>query len=249
MTTTSFTNGVTLTDAGWFNDADTATYSHLTGVSGTNTIAATGPVSCAAYAAGQRFEFIPANSNTGATTLNITCNSVALGAKNVFSGGVACVGGEIAQNVPCLVVYDGTQFNIIGGTRAGTFTPTVTLVGGAGNTVPVYTTNTGRFTKIGNRYLVDIFLNGDGGAEGAGTGQLTIALPAAAHASFPGGLFLGGTLINSTSTYISYISIVGGTSVLQVTIQDTIGTTLAATGAQQNNTTRSIRLQFQFEAA
>lgn len=130
-----------------------------------------------------------------------------------------------------------------------TFTPTVTLVGGAGNTVPVYTTNSGRSTKIGNRYYVDIFLTGDGGAEGAGTGQLTIALPAAAHASFPGGLLTAGSLSNNTSVFVAYISIVGGASVLQLTIQDSIGTTLAVTGVQQNNTLRSIRLQFQYEAA
>jgi hypothetical protein len=80
----------------------------LSSVAGTNTI--TG--SCAgltAYATGQKFHFVPANTNTGATTLNVT----SLGAKNVFWNGAACVGGEIRQNIPCEVEYDGTQFHIV----------------------------------------------------------------------------------------------------------------------------------------
>lgn len=32
----------------------------------------------------------------------------------MFSGGKACSGGEIVIGVPCAVVYDGTQYNIIG---------------------------------------------------------------------------------------------------------------------------------------
>jgi hypothetical protein len=113
VTTTAFTNNVTLTDAAWFNDADTVVYGYLTGVAGTNTITATGPTSLSAYAAGQRFWFIPANDNTGATTIAIT-GATALSAKNIFCGGAACAGGEIQQNVPCLIIYDGTQFNIVG---------------------------------------------------------------------------------------------------------------------------------------
>lgn len=86
----------------------------LTSVSGTNTITATGGAALSAYAGGQIFQFIPAGTNTGATTLNITpSGSSALGAKNVFHKGAACLGGEIVAGVPCVVVYDGTQFNIV----------------------------------------------------------------------------------------------------------------------------------------
>lgn len=82
---------------------------YLTSVSGTNTVTATAPLSMAAYAAGQVFRFIPANTNTGATTINI--NSI--GAKNLFLGGVACVGGELTANVPAEIIYDGTQFQLM----------------------------------------------------------------------------------------------------------------------------------------
>lgn len=81
---------------------------YLTSVSGTDTITASGAVS--AYAAGQRFTFIPAATNTGATTINI--NSI--GAKNIYAFGAACVGGELVSGVPAEIVYDGTRFQIIG---------------------------------------------------------------------------------------------------------------------------------------
>lgn len=114
MSSTNFVNGSTLSDAGWANDVDIFVYSRLTSVSGTNTIVGTGPVSLTNYAIGQRFTFIPAATNTGATTLNITPSGAsALGAKNIFWNGVACVGGEIKINIPCEVIYDGTQFNIL----------------------------------------------------------------------------------------------------------------------------------------
>lgn len=123
MSSTAFVNGSTLSDAGWANDVDTFVYSRLTSVSGTNTIVGTGPVSMTAYAAGQRFTFIPAATNTGATTLNITpSGSSALGAKNIYFNGAALAGGEIVLNVPVEVFYDGTQFNIVGPTLDETYT-------------------------------------------------------------------------------------------------------------------------------
>lgn len=78
----------------------------LSGVSGTNTITATS-ATLTAYASGN-YLFVPANTNTGAVTLNIN----SLGAKNVYSGGLVCVGGELKANVPVIVSYDGTKFNV-----------------------------------------------------------------------------------------------------------------------------------------
>ncbi len=104
-------------------------------VSGTDTITGSLSPAITAYAAGQSFAFIPAGDNTGATTININ----GLGAKNIFSQGAACVGGEIKSGVPCQIIDDGTQFNILSpynycaltGTQTisgdKTFTGTVTL--------------------------------------------------------------------------------------------------------------------------
>lgn len=80
----------------------------LGSVAGTNTITAAASPTMTAYATGQDFILIPANTNTGATTLEID----SLGAKNVFNRGVACTGFELIAGVPVKLVYDGTQFNI-----------------------------------------------------------------------------------------------------------------------------------------
>jgi len=113
MASTLFVSGVTVSAAPWFNDVDTAVYNGLTSVSGTNTITATGPTSMSAYATNQIFKITPAATNTGAATLNIS----SVGAKNIFFGGAACIGGELVSGVPALVIYDGTQFNIVGKPR------------------------------------------------------------------------------------------------------------------------------------
>lgn len=132
MATTSFTDLVTLTSAAWFNYVDSAAYAYLTGVSGTNTIAATGPASMTAYAAGQRVFFIPANTNTAAATLNVTpSGGSALGAKNLFNKGVAVRSGELITGIMYEAVYDGTQYQVLGlttpriGSTTSHATPTI----------------------------------------------------------------------------------------------------------------------------
>lgn len=89
----------------------------LSGVAGTNTITGT-HATLTAYASSFFCRFIPANTNTGATTLNVN----SLGAKNVFLNNAALVGGELTQNVPVLVHYDGTQFQIVGPNQPATQT-------------------------------------------------------------------------------------------------------------------------------
>ena len=82
---------------------------YLTSVSGTNTITAA-VTGLAAYAAGQVFRFIAAGANTGAVTLNVN----ALGAKAITKQGTtALVSGDIVSGSTVVVVYDGTQFQLI----------------------------------------------------------------------------------------------------------------------------------------
>jgi len=81
----------------------------LTSVAGTNTITASA-AGVTSYDTGRPFTFVPANTNGGATTLNVN----ALGAKNVYANGAACVGGELVAGVPYVVVYDGTRFGVTG---------------------------------------------------------------------------------------------------------------------------------------
>lgn len=114
MSSTDFTDGVTLTDDAWFDDVNTHVYGYLTSISGADTITAAGPVSMVAYAAGQRFRFIAAGTNTGAVTLNITPSGAsALGAKAVTRDvSTALVAGDISSGMIVEVIYDGTRFQI-----------------------------------------------------------------------------------------------------------------------------------------
>lgn len=128
------------------------------------------------------------------------------------------------------------------------FTPTVTLVGGAGNTVPVYTTNTGRYWRTNKMVFVSVNLTGDGGAEGAGTGQVNIALPVAIGSSVGSPLIVVGRMTNSTLKSILLGTLTAGASVLPLSYKDAIGTEANVTGAEQNNTTRNIQLHFCYEA-
>ena len=126
----------------------------------------------------------------------------------------------------------------------GIFTPTVTLVGGVGNTVPVYSVNIGLYTKIGNRVFIDIELSGDGGAEGAGTGLFTIALPDTLSAAMPTlGVIPAGSYRNGLTNTIIYALLVASTNTI------TLYTTgvAAFTGVGQNSTSRQVRLQFNYQ--
>ena len=129
----------------------------------------------------------------------------------------------------------------------GTFTPTVTLVGGAGNTVPVYTTNTGRYTRIGNRVFAQVVLSGDGGAEGAGTGEIAIALPFTASASMGELTSLCGRLVNGGNEYWVVIFISPSATTLGFKYMSSFTAGTPATGDLQNGTDRQIRLTFDYE--
>lgn len=152
MASQDYTNGVTLTDAAEFEIFDSVGYSVLSGVAGTNTITATGPATYTYAATRPPVWFIPAVTNTGATTINITpSGGSALTAKNIFRGGAACVGGELVAGVPVGIVYDGTQFNIIGtAPTTGTHGTTFTFNGSGGSTgsLSLYYQKVGRWVTL-----------------------------------------------------------------------------------------------------
>lgn len=98
-----------LTDYARASQVQDGSICYLTSVSGTNTITATAPLSMAAYAAGQALRFIPANTNTGAVTINVN----SLGAKAVTkSGAVALEAGDLSTSQIHTIVYDGTRFQL-----------------------------------------------------------------------------------------------------------------------------------------
>ena len=145
------------------------------------------------------------------------------------------------------VAFATTGQSTLSNYTEGTFTPTVTLVGGAGNTVPVYTTNTGRYMRIGNRVFVDVYLTGDGGAEGAGTGTFSVALPITAGANHPTSYFPCGHFVNGTAENPISGQIPGSATVIDFVYEDVVNNFAVMTGAEQNNVTRTMRLKFSYE--
>jgi len=168
----------------------------------------------------------------------------------VASGGLDGTIGATTPAAGTFTTIVGDSINlgdtVLSDYKESTFAPTVTLVGGAGNTVPVYTTNTGRYTRIGNRVFVDIELTGDGGAEGAGTGAFNIALPITVFASAANKLIQCGHVSNGASIYgiLGYITV----SATTVELYYINGTALTGvTGALQNDASRLVRLSFWYE--
>jgi hypothetical protein len=84
--------------------------SQLLTVSGTDTLTALGTPTVTAYATGNTFYFVAAATNTTSVTLNVD----GLGAKAVTRhGSTALVAGDILVGEVCLVVYDGTRFQLL----------------------------------------------------------------------------------------------------------------------------------------
>lgn len=111
------TQGGTAVNAASKNDVLSALgVVECTSVGGTgNAITCTIGANTTAYRTNQLFLLTPTANNSAATTLTpTTSGGSSLAAKNVFSKGAACVGGELLLGVPVLLLYDGTQLNVIG---------------------------------------------------------------------------------------------------------------------------------------
>lgn len=93
------------------SEATIAPCEWLSSVTGTNTITAVTATPYSALVAGFQVRIVPANTNSGAVTLNV--NSI--GAKAVTRNGTtALAGGELRAGRFYLLEYDGTRWQIIG---------------------------------------------------------------------------------------------------------------------------------------
>lgn len=101
--------GTAATDAAQYGQLQ-AGATTLATVTGTDTLVGTLTPSLTAYAAGNLFSFVAANTNTGAATININ----SLGAKSITKQGLtALAAGDIVSGQISLIEYDGTQFQLI----------------------------------------------------------------------------------------------------------------------------------------
>jgi hypothetical protein len=120
--------GSAATDSATLSQVQASTTKLIT-VSGTDTITGTLSPALAAYATGQMFYFVAGATNTSAVTLNID----SLGAKSVTRhGSTALVAGDILSGEVCVVVYDGTRFQLLNPASYTNLNYTGTLTGGTG---------------------------------------------------------------------------------------------------------------------
>jgi hypothetical protein len=122
-----------------------------------------------------------------------------------------------------------------------TYTPVITLVGGAGNTVPQYTTLTGMYVTTGKITTVWINATGDGGNEGAGTGIMSVSLPLQATATAMQAAPIGYAFNNVTDSII-FGQVLSNATVVTLQKMATTISLVNFTGADQNNANR----QFNF---
>lgn len=155
---------------------------------------------------------------------------------------------EITGVVSSLVTTNSSGVPSLQSMAWSSYSPTVTLVGGSGNTVPVYTTNTGRFCRMGNTVFFEVTLQGDGGAEGAGTGSINIALPVNAASSGSVSV-IRGDFTNGALLGILQGSIVTSGSTIAFAYWNTISTVTSFVGNNQNDTSRNINIQGWYQVA
>lgn len=105
----------------------------VTTAGGTTTYTLTPSVAIASYATGQEFTILMNATNTGASTINIS----GLGAKSLTKGGATALSsGDLLINAEYKIIYDGTQFQVIGISSAGSTAATRAEVAtGTSNTV------------------------------------------------------------------------------------------------------------------
>ena len=81
-------------------------------VTGTDTLTGTVVPALSAYAAGNQFSFLVANTNTGAVTINVD----GIGAKAITrTGTTALVAGDMVAGQAVEIIYDGTRFQLVNG--------------------------------------------------------------------------------------------------------------------------------------
>lgn len=119
----------------------------LTGVAGTNTITGATATPYASLSAGFVARLIPANTNSGATTLNVN----GIGASPVTKNGTTALsGGELVAGQVCFLLWDGAEWQIL--SQASTpFTPTAftPLIQIGGSAIGISSTFTATSSKTG----------------------------------------------------------------------------------------------------
>ena len=108
---TNLAAGTVASDAARLDQVQGGAATFIT-VAGTDTLTGTTTPALAAYATGNQFSFLVANTNTGAVTLNVD----GIGAKAITrTGTTALVAGDMVAGQVVEIIYDGTRFQLVNG--------------------------------------------------------------------------------------------------------------------------------------
>ncbi len=130
------------------------------------------------------------------------------------------------------------------------FSPTIQLVGGAGNTTPTFTTNTAVSYEVDKKMHVQYYFAGNGGTAGAGTGAVCVNLPVAANANQVGQYIPIGYLADGTGGggYKRLYGTIAGTGTyIQLFLESVVSGFRAVTGNDFSTPgDRQISLQIEY---
>ena len=108
---TNLAAGTVASDAARLDQVQGGAATFIT-VTGTDTLTGTTSPALAAYATGNQFSFVVANTNTGAVTINVD----GIGSKAITrTGTTALVAGDMVAGQAVEIIYDGTRFQLVNG--------------------------------------------------------------------------------------------------------------------------------------
>ena len=108
---TNLAAGTVASDAARLDQVQGGAATFIT-VTGTDTLTGTVVPALSAYATGNQFSFLVANTNTGAVTINVD----GIGAKAITrTGTTALVAGDMVAGQAVEIIYDGTRFQLVNG--------------------------------------------------------------------------------------------------------------------------------------
>ena len=205
--------------------ADAVRFSQLQGgtdklitVTGTDTLTGTMTPALTAYAAGNLFSFVAANTNTSAVTINID----GVGVKSITkSGTTALVAGDIVANAVVLIEYDGTRFQFVNAASSGNV---VGPASSTANAIPTFSGTTGKVLQDNTKVKI---VSNNITMDGSTSGTLTVAASAVSGTNtltFPANT---GTAILDYATPAFRNRIINGAMMID---QRNAGTSVTATG-------------------
>ena len=173
----------------------------------TNTLAVALAPTPSSYATPMEFFVLVANTNTGATTVNVS----SLGPKNVTLNGLALTAGTLQANQVYLLVYDGTYFELLSLPGPGAWITNAYLSVMAAGTVKANITNT---SAAPTDVLISTLITAGLYAADTGAANVYVATPTAPPITLAAGYPIAVKIAN-TNTGASTLNVnsIGATAI------------------------------------